>query len=551
VPVLAWLRGYRPGWLRADGIAGVTTAAVVIPQALAYATIAGVPLQHGLYCALVPMSVYALLGTSRPLSVSTTSTISLITASGIASAPSGTNPAEVAALVAIEAGAVLVLAGVLRLGFVSDFISRPVLTGFKIGMGLTIAADQLGKILGVDVEGRTFFPKVWSAIQQLPDMNGWTLALALVSLALLLTLKRRAPRLPGPLIVLAAGMVLIAVTALEARGVATAPAVPGGLPAPWVPDLDLALNVLPAALGVALMAFVESISAARAFRRPEETRVDADRELLALGAANIAGGFFRSYGSGGGLSQTAVNDGAGARTQLAELVTASAVALVLVFLTSLVPYIPEATLGAIVLVAAIGLIDVAALRDIGRVRSDDMVFGTVAAAAVLLLGILAGLLVAVAVSLVSLFRRLNHPPVRVLGREPGTTRYRDVALHPDGETEPGLLIVRVEAPLYFGNAQRVLDRVAEIAAASDPLPGVLLMDLSSVPDLDTTAMWVVRERADRLEATGTQVWFAAMTDTVLATARRTRLWADLEERGAVHRRVHDAVEAFRARFSSA
>jgi MFS superfamily sulfate permease-like transporter len=305
--------------------------------------------------------------------------------------------------------------------------------------------------------------------------------------------------------------------------------------------------MLPAGLGVGLMAFVESISAARAFRRPHDPPVDPDRELIALGAANVAGGFFRSYGAGGGLSQTAVNDDAGAKTQASELVTAAVVAMILVFFASLVADIPEATLGAIVLVAAIGLIDVAGLRALGRVRSDELVFGSITTASVLVLGTLAGLFVGVVVSLLSLFRHLNQPPTRVLGRQPGTQRYRDLALHPDGESEPGLLIVRVEGPLYFGNAQRVLDRIAGLVADSTSLPDVLLLDASAITDVDTTALAVLRERAERLAAAGTHVWFAAMTDTVLATARRTRRWPEVVADEETFPRVHDAVEAFRAR----
>jgi sulfate permease, SulP family len=545
--VVPWLKAYRPALLRSDGIAGITTAAVVVPQALAYATIAGLPLEHGLYCALVPMAMYALLGTSRPLSVSTTSTISLLTAAAIATAPSGANPAEVASLVAIEAGAVLLLAGAFGLGFVSDFISRPVLAGFKIGMGLTIAASQLGKILGVEVEGRTFFPKVWSALENFDQRNGWTLGLALASLVALLALKRIAPRIPGPLIVLAAGMALIATTGLEARGVATSPPVPGGLPIPWVPDLEVASAVLPAALGVALMAFVESIAAGRAFRHPDDPVVEPSRELIALGAANVAGGFFRSYGSGGGLSQTAVNDQAGARSQAAGLVTAAMTALVLLFLSSLVRYIPEASLGAIVLVAAIGLIDIPGLRSIGRVRPDDMVFGTIGAIGVLVLGTLPGLLLGVVVSLISLFRHLNHPPVRVLGWDPGDARYRDVAREPGAETVPRLLIVRIEGPLYFGNAQRVNDRIAHLIDTTNPRPRVVLFDATAVTDSDTTAMAVVRERSERLEAGGIELWLAGLRGNVLDTAKRAPLWPTFVSGGRIHPTLEAAVAAFRAR----
>jgi SulP family sulfate permease len=261
VPIAGWLRGYRPAWLRSDLLAGAATAAVVIPQAMAYAGVAGLPVKAGLYCALVQMALYALLGTSRPLSVSTTSTISLLTATAIASAPKGSDPGLVASLLALEVGGLLVVAGVLRLGFVSDFISRPVLVGFKIGMGLSIAASQLGKVLGVDVQGDTFFPKVLSALQQLGDISVPTLALATGVVVALIVIRRVAPGVPGPLLVLVGATLVIGLTNFAARGVATVAPVPAGLPAPDVPTLDLAGPLLPAAAGIALIAFVESIAA--------------------------------------------------------------------------------------------------------------------------------------------------------------------------------------------------------------------------------------------------------------------------------------------------
>jgi SulP family sulfate permease len=546
VPIASWLRGYRPAWLGKDVLAGATSAAVVIPQATAYATVAGLPLQHGLYCALVPMAAYALLGTSRPLSVSTTSTISLLTASAIATAPEGAKPASVAALLALEAGAILLIAGVLRLGFVSDFISRPVLAGFKIGMGLTIAASQLGKILGVPITGDTFFPKVTSALGNIGEASVPTLLIAAASVAVLIGLRRISPVVPGPLVVLVAGMALVGATAVDANGVATVPPVPGGLPAPSLPELDLARSLLPAAAGIALMAFVESIAAARAFRGAQDPPIRLDRELIALGAASGAGGVFQAYPTGGGLSQTAVNDRAGARTQGAEIVTAGLVALVLVAFAPLFRYVPDAVLGAIVLVAAAGLLTRDEARAIRRQRPQDWAFGVVTLAAVLVLGSLEGILVGVVVSVLTLFWDLNHPPVVVLGRRLGTDRFRSLSSHPDDETIPGLMVIRIESSLYFGNAHRIIDRVAELVHEADPPPRVLLLDVSAVPDADTTATAVLAERADRLASLGTEMWLAAMTDRVLTLARRGPRWARLEEAGRVFPTVAAAVEAFQA-----
>ncbi len=522
------LCGSRKEWLRFDVIAGITAAAVVLPQAIAYATIAGLPLQYGLYCALVPAAVYAFLGSSRSLSVSTTSSISLLTAAAIALAPSGSDPVDVATVLALEVGGFLLLAGFLRLGFLSDFISRPVLAGFKIGMGFTIAASQLGKVLGIPDSGDTFFPKVESVIENLDDTSLITLAVALVCLAVLLVLRRFAPGVPGPLVVLAGSVVLIAATSIASRGVATVPPVPSGLPHPEVPEFDIALALGPSAAGIALMAFVESIASARAFRALTDPRVQPSRELLALGAANTAGSFFGAYPSGGGLSQTAINDRAGARSRLPGLVMAGVTALVLLFLAPLMENIPEAALGAIVLVAAWGLLAREDAEAIRRQRREDWLLGLVTFAAVLVLGPLDGIIVGVAASLLSLFWALNQPPIA-------------------SEERDGMLIARIESPLYFGNAQRAFDHVAEALERMQPPPIALILDCSAIPDADTTTAAIFGERIDEIEDAGTPVYFARVTPRVLEIARRGPRWERRNELDRIHPTVRVAMQKARSR----
>ena len=543
MPVASWLRTYHVSWFRWDLTAGVTTAAVVIPQAMAYATIAGLPVEYGLYTALVPMVVYSLLGSTRCLSVSTTSTIALLTASGIALAPEGAEPAAIAAVLAAEVGLFLVIAGLLRLGFLSSFISRPVLAGFKIGMGMTIAASQLGKIMGVSVSGETFFPKIASAASQIEETNIWTLAIALTSFAALLIAKRSVPRLPGPLLVFVAGMALMAITQLETRGVATVAEVPGGLSQLQVPDFALATALLPAAAGIALMAFVESIAAARAFRTQDELPVDPNRELIAIGGANLAGGLFQTLPAGGGLSQTAVNDRSGARSQVSSLVTASTVALVLLFLASLFVYVPEPVLGAIVLVAALGLIDVAGLSRIRGLRLDDYVFGVTAVVGVLALGALPGLLVGIIVSLGTLFWELNHPPIFILGRKPDTDVFRELGHDPADIVYDDLMIARVESGLYFGNSQRVTDHLSRMVDEAPTRPRTLLLDLSAVPQIDSTAVEVFADLSERLEAEGTEMWLAAMTTSVLEVAKAAPHWGDRKASRSIFQTLSEGVAA--------
>jgi high affinity sulfate transporter 1 len=426
-------------------VAGLTTAAVVIPQSMAYATIAGLPVEVGLYAALVLMLVYALLGSSRVLSVSVTSTISMLTAAELAVVVQSGNPADymaAAATLALLVGGFLVLAGILRLGFVANFISAPVLTGFKAGIGLVILVGQLGKVLGISVSKGPFFQTLLAVLQGLGETHWPTFLVALVTLAILIILPRLAPRLPAALVAVAVGIAAAALLGLEAYGVKLAGDIPPGLPAFALPALslsngpDLALlgQLWPGALGIALMSFVESIAAGRAFGRHGDPPVDADQELLALGVANVAGSLFQAYPGGGGTSQTAVNRRAGARTQLAGIVTAGLVALTLLFLAPIIGLMPQATLGALVLVSAAGLLDPGGFRAIARIRWRELAWAGVALAGVVLLGTLEGILVAVGVSLLTLIYEANHPPVYALGRKPGSDVFRPLSAdHPDDE----------------------------------------------------------------------------------------------------------------------
>jgi sulfate permease, SulP family len=531
---------YRRGWLRWDLLAGMTAAAVVIPQAVAYASLAGLPVEVGLYVAIVPMAAYALVGSSRPLSVSSTSTISILTAGALVEVGADGDlgrAVATASLLALLVGGFLAAAGLLRLGFMADFISSPVLAGFKAGMGLFIAASQLGKVLGVPVEGDDFFAKVWSALGQLGKANPATVALALGGLALLLALRRWAPAVPGPLVVVVLGIALVASTDLEGRGVALVGPVHGGLPTLELPDLDGVGRLLPAAAGIALMSFVESISAARAFAARTDPPVDADRELLALGAANLAGGLFQAYPAGGGTSQTAVNDGAGARTQVAELVTAAMAVLTLTLLASLLADLAQPILGAIVLVAAIGLVNLAPLRRIRTIRRRDFWLGLVALAGVLTFGVLRGVLVAVLISLLVLLHELDNP--------------RIVA----GQSAPGLLVVRPEGRLFFANARRVVDRIGALVDGQQPPPRVVLLDLTVVPDLEITALDRLADLAEDLHGQGRILWVAAPSQRPLEMLRRaaellgrTDLQADTGRLGVrLFPTLEDAVTAHRER----
>jgi SulP family sulfate permease len=466
------LSGYQRSWLRFDAVAGVTTAAVVIPKSMAYATIAGLPVEAGLYVALVPMLVYALLGSSRPLSVSSTSTLAILTANQLTLAVPGGDSAHLLAAggaLALLVGGFLILAGLLRLGFLANFLSEPVLTGFKAGVGLLIVVDQLPKLLGLHIEKGHFFHEVLSILQHTPETSRATLIVAATTLAMLLGLEHFRPRVPAPLVAVVLGIAAAALLGLREAGVALTGPVPAGLPTSALPDLSLLSRLWPGALGMALMSFTESIAAGRAFARHDDPRPAPNRELLALGAANVAGSFFQCFPAGGGTSQTAVNSRAGARTQLSELVTVAMVVATLLFLSPLISLLPKATLAAVVVVTTLPLLGTTEFRAILRVRRTEFLWALATCAGVVLLGTLQGILLAVAISVLTLAYQANHPLVYAVRRKPGTEVFRPQSSdHPGDETLAGLLIVRTEGRMTFASAPQVRERLAALIGEAHP-----------------------------------------------------------------------------------
>jgi high affinity sulfate transporter 1 len=545
IPAIGWLREYRGSWLRADVVAGLIAAAVVIPKAMAYATIAGLPVQVGLYTVLVPMAVYAVLGTSQPLSVSTTSTIAILAATELGSVAPGGDAAQLAAAsatLAVLVGAMLVLASVLQLGFVANFISDPVLVGFKSAIGLVIIVDQAPKIFGFHIHKEGFFRDVLAILQHLPQASLTTTTLGIAIIALLFALEHFAPRLPAPLIAVAAGIAVSALFGLPQTGVETVGNVPRALPGLVWPQFSLFAQMWPGAAGIALMSFTESIAAARAFAKPDEPRLVANQELLALGVANVGGGLIGAMPAGGGTTQTAVNCSAGARTQMAELVTAVMALATLLLLAPLIALMPNAVLAAIVIVYSVPLIQPAEFREIARVRTTEFYWALIAFAGVVLLGTLQGIVVAVIASLLSLAHQAYDPPVQVIGRKRGTDVFRPfTSEHPDDETWPGLLIVRTEGRIFFANAQRVGERVWQLIALAKP--SILLLDCSAMIDIEYTALKMLTEADDKLRREGITLWMAAMNPGVLDRVKRSALGERLgRERMFFNRRT--AVESY-------
>jgi high affinity sulfate transporter 1 len=523
-PIVAWLPTTDRRTLGKDVVAGVTAAAVVIPQAMAYATLAGLPVQYGLYVSFMPMLVYAFVGSSRVLSVSTTSTISILTATsvaGVAAAGSG-NYATAAATLALITGSVLLCAGFLGLGVLGDFISLPVLAGFKVGTGLVIAASQLPKVLGITAGGDNFFEKVWSALTHLDKANGATLMLAAATVGTLLVVRKISKRMPGPLLVVVLGILAVKAFDLAARGVDLIPPVPSGLPGFSRPDASLLIDLLPAAFGIALICFVESISAARTYAtRNDVVSLDANQELRALGSANLAAGWFQGFPAGGGLSQTTVNAQSGAHSQLAGAVSAGFTVLILLFLTSLFRNLAEATLGAIVIVAVTGLIDTSVIRRTLELRHRDGLLALVAVVGILFFGMLTGILLAVLISVGSLLWGVGHMPLRVLGRDASSGAWRDLDDHPEDEVTPGLLVLRLEGALYFANARRVSERILAIADSTHQ--DVLVLDASASPDWEVSSLAALEVLDADLADRGIELWLCSLNPRPLEMLRRAGL----------------------------
>lgn len=511
--------------LRLDIIAGLTAAAVVLPKAMAYATVAGLPVAVGLYTALVPMVIYALLGTSRVLSFSSTTTLAILAGTQLGLAVPDGDPSRLltaAATLSALTGVLLIAASLLRLGFVANFISTPVLTGFKAGIGFVILLDQIPKLLGIHITKAGFFHDVVSIFQHLPDTSLLTLAIAVITLLLLAGMERKWPHSPAPLVAVAGGIAASWFFGLSGQGVSTIGLIPQGFPSLTLPDLSLIEELLPGALGIALMSFTESIAAGRAFASPSDPQIKADRELLASGIANIGGAVLGAMPAGGGTSQTAVVRAAGGRSQKASLVTAGAAAATMLFLAPLLGLLPNAVLAAVVIVYSVGLIQPGEFARIRQVRVMEFRWALAAFAGVLVFGTLKGIVVAIIISLLGLASQASHPRVYVIGRKRDTDILRPVSPeHPDDETFDGLLILRPEGRLFFANAQVVADQVK--ALIDQHQPRVVALDMSRVFDIEYSALEMIIAGERRATDQGVQFWLAGLNPGVLEVVRASGL----------------------------
>ena len=531
--LLSTVEGYHRRWIVRDVVAGLSAGAVVIPQAMAYATIANLPVQIGLYTCILPMLVYAFLGGSRAMSVSTTSTIATLTATTLVSAgvAAGADDAIGALMMlTLLVGVILLIARLCRLGSLVENISGATVLGLKIGVGATVAVGQLPKLLGEDenFSGHGFIRSL-AAVAQAFDSVSWpTVALSVGSIAVLLLLKRFAPRVPGTLVVVVGGILLVWLAGIDRAGVDLIAAVPSGLPVPGVPDLTLLTTLVPGALAIAVMAFLESAAVARSLRTMNEPPIDSNQELFATGAANTVGAFFGTMPAAGGFSQSAVNQSAGARSQVATLVTVVLAVLVALFLGPVLSLLPEATLAAMVFVAVAGLVNISELVRWARISKVDFWI----AVSVAVLGLTAGLLPAVAigvvVTLILVLREMNIPKVDVVAQAGGS------------------LGIDLERGLYTANAMANERAILDLVAAQRTPVSALVLGLRQQEVMTITVLEALENLDRELSQLGVVLHVAALPGAAAAVARRTPWFAGLESAGRVHDSVRGGLAALGA-----
>lgn len=507
IPALHWLRGYQRSDLLGDVVAGLTVAVMLIPQGMAYAMLAGLEPIHGLYASVVPLALYALMGTSRQLAVGPVAMVSLLVAAGVGNlvqAGGAFQPSDYLALSVLLAGMVGLLQlamGLVRLGFLVNFLSHPVIQGFTSAAALIIGLSQLKHLLGVDLRRSTYVHEVLGqALQRIGSVHMVTLCLGVGSIVALVLFKRWKPAFPGALLVVTLGTLAVWFFGMHRSGVSIVQDVPAGFPSPSLPVFrwEAVKALWPTALTISLIGFMESISVAKAFASRHRYQVDANQELVALGVANLAGAFFQAYPVTGGFSRTAVNAQAGAKTSLSSLITAALIALTLVFFTPLFYYLPKAILGAIVMVAVFGLIDFRAPFRLWKVKRADSILMLVTFVATLALGIEQGILVGVIASLGVFVFRSTNPHTAELGRLPGTEIYRNLKNFPEAEPVEGVAILRIDASFYFANIPFFRDQFARLCAEREATLQAFVIDATSINDIDSSAEEALREIAEEL-----------------------------------------------------
>jgi SulP family sulfate permease len=545
-PVLAWLPGYQRRWLTLDIIAGLTVCAILVPEGMAYAGLAGVPPETAFYAAPAGLLAYAILGGSRQLVVAVSSAVAIMSAATISQlAPAGSaDYVLLTAALALLAGLVSIAAGALKLGRIAQFFSESVLIGFVFGLALLISIKQLPKLLGIEASGESAVALVIDMIPKVKDTHLLTLVVGVVDIVAMVVLERRLPRMPAALVVLVGSILVSVAFNLQANGVAVVGPLPAGLVGPSLPRVGLGALplLLGGAIGIALVAFAEAIGPANEFAQKHGGRIDPNRELIALGAANAGAGLFSGFPIGSSLSKSAANERAGAKTPASLVVAAAATALVALFLTPLFEPLPEATLGAVVVVAVTGMMKTEKLRRLWQLRRIDFWLAMIALVGVLVVPTLQALALAVGVSLAIVVWRASEPRLTFLGRPRGYLEPVDLEGEPSA-TIPGLLIVRPDEMLFFANASSVRDAIVRAARETEPKPTVVLLDLSLTRDADVPAIEALESLRRRLGSEEVALWLSHVRPDVMDLLDRAGA-LDVIGQGHVYPRLADGILAF-------
>ncbi len=554
VPGLALLKGFNGALARTELVVAVTVFAVLVPSAMAYGDLAGVTPVAGLYVALGAMVMYALFGTSKLLIMGPEATTAIMTASAVAPLAGGdpVRYAALAAMTAIIVGVLALLARIAKLGFITDFLSKPILVGYIFGTSLIVIGSQLGKMFGIKLESDKFFQQIVELISRLDEAHLLTLAVGVTCMAALIILRRVNRKLPGPLFVVAGAILVSALFDLEAKGVAVVGAVPPGLPHLAIPAVTIQdiWTLLPGALAITILIYADEVLTARVFAAKHGQKIDANQEFVAIGMANIAAGFLTGFPAATSGSRTAVADQMGGKTQLVGLIAAALTVVFLLFFTPLLAPLPTAALGAIIIIASFGLLDVAAFRFLRRVRPAEFWLAVVTAFGVLTVGILQGILVAVMLSLINVIYHISRPNDALLDDVDanGGTVYRGVADKETALTEPGLIVYRFDAPLVFANAGYFTERLDDLVTnAGDGLKCVIL-DAEAISDFDSTAAEALENLDGDLQRRGVELWVARANEPLRQLLQVTGLTQRLGKDN-VYPSVRAAVIAYRTVYS--
>ena len=545
--ILEWLPSYERRWLRPDLAAGLTLAAFTIPEAIAYAELAGLPAQAGFYASIVAPLLYMLFGTSRQLVVGPTSAVSVLVAAGLgAVAVSSPEPyAALAATTAVLVGIMALIAYALKLGFLVNFISESVLVGFSTGAALYIASTQLSKLFGIDASHGQFLERTLSVVQRIGDTNPWALGLGIAGIVVLVAGERRFPRWPWALILVLGSILLMNVTNIADRGVRVVGTIPCGFPDVGLPPISLTVfgDVFRAAVGVFVLAYLEGMSMARTFAAKNKYRVDANQELLALGLATLGTGVTQGYPVAGSFSRTALNDECRAKTQLAGGVSGLMLVFVVLFLTDLFTNLPEPILASVVLVAVRGLFKVSALQRLYRLRRAEFWTAMAALAGVLALGILDGVIIGALLSLLLVIARASQPRISLLGRIPGQAQFTDLRENPDNLTIPGLLVIRVDEGIFYANAESIRRQVLNQVREADTPIRTVVLDVEMTSDLDLSGAEMLDDLRSDLRELGVHLRLARLLPSAHVLLARAGILERIGDEN-IHPRTLFAVASY-------